>query len=44
MVSNLMHVLFPQIIDPDTRKILGKSQDGEMCVRGPTVMKGNQAK
>ena len=29
-----------QIIDPDSGDILGPNQDGEMCVRGPTVMKG----
>ena len=29
-----------QIIDPDTGKFLGPNQDGEMCIRGPTVMKG----
>ena len=29
-----------QIINQETRAILGPHQDGEICIRGPTVMKG----
>ena len=29
-----------QIIDVDTGATLGPGQDGEMCIRGPTIMKG----
>ena len=38
------YVTFTQIIDADTGKILGPNQDGEICVRGPTVMKGEATK
>lgn len=44
LVLGSVGVLLPnlecKIIDPDTGKILGPNQDGEMCIRGPTVMKG----
>lgn len=39
-VSVLLSNLECKIIDPDTGDILGPNQDGEMCFRGPTVMKG----
>ena len=30
----------PQVIDVETEETLGPGQDGEICVKGPTVMKG----
>ncbi|KAL9952228.1 hypothetical protein ACROYT_G039450 [Oculina patagonica] len=39
-VGLLLPNLECKIIDPDTGKILGPNQDGEVCVRGPIVMKG----
>ena len=32
---------FTQIVDVSTGDVLGPHQDGEICVKGPTVMKGN---
>ncbi|KAI8420799.1 hypothetical protein MSG28_008004 [Choristoneura fumiferana] len=29
-----------KIVDPKTREILGPNQRGEICIRGPTLMKG----
>ena len=29
-----------QVIDPKTAAMLGPGRDGEICVRGPTIMKG----
>lgn len=29
-----------KIVDPETRKILGPNQSGEICLRGPVFMKG----
>ena len=29
-----------QVIDVETGEALGPGQDGEICVKGPTVMKG----
>ena len=29
-----------QIINQETQAILGPHEDGEICIRGPTVMKG----
>ena len=34
---------YEQIVDVSTGAILGPHQDGEICVRGPTVMKGIEA-
>lgn len=34
---------YEQIVDVSTGAILGTHQDGEICVRGPTVMKGIEA-
>ena len=30
----------PQVVDVETGEALGPGQDGEICVKGPTVMKG----
>jgi 4-coumarate--CoA ligase len=27
-------------VDPETRKVLGANEHGEICVKGPIVMKG----
>ena len=29
-----------QIVDPETRKTLARGETGEVCVRGPQMMKG----
>ena len=29
-----------QIVDPDTNKVLGPNERGEVCARGPQIMKG----
>ena len=29
-----------QVVDQKTQAILGSYEDGEICIRGPTVMKG----
>jgi len=39
-VGFLLPNLECKIIDLDTGKTLGPNQDGEMCIRGPIVMKG----
>ncbi|KAL9952229.1 hypothetical protein ACROYT_G039451 [Oculina patagonica] len=39
-VGVLLPNLECKIIDPETGKVLGPNQDGEMCIRGPIVMKG----
>lgn len=30
----------PQVVDVETGEALDPGQDGEICVKGPTVMKG----
>ena len=32
-----------QVVDVETGENLGHSQDGEICVKGPTVMKGKNS-
>ncbi|GAB1607340.1 4-coumarate--CoA ligase 2-like [Argonauta hians] len=39
-VGNLLPDTAAKIIDPETHEILGPMQTGELCVRGPQVMKG----
>ena len=39
---HLLLIICFQIIDLDTGRTLGPNQDGEMCIRGPTVMKGER--
>ena len=36
-------LLLSQIVNPDTGENLGPNKDGEMCIRGPVVMKGKTA-
>lgn len=31
-----------KVVDPDTGFSLGRNQAGEICIRGPQIMKGNQ--
>ena len=35
------HHFFLQVVDIQTGEPLGPNQNGEVCIRGPTVMKGN---
>ena len=35
-----MDILFLQIVNIENGTELGPNEDGEICVRGPTVMKG----
>ena len=37
-----MKYLLEQVVNPDTGEILGPNQDGEICVKGPLVMKGEK--
>lgn len=32
-----------QVVDVETGEALGHGQDGEICVKGPTVMKGKNS-
>lgn len=39
-VGRLLPNMECKVINPDTGEILGPNKDGEICVKGPTVMKG----
>ena len=39
---HLTNILFLQIVNIENGAELGRNEDGEICVRGPTVMKGKK--
>ena len=33
-------IIIDQVVDPETKSVLGQGGRGELCVRGPQIMKG----
>jgi len=42
--NNGLPVLISQVVNIESGTELGANEDGEVCVRGPTVMKGKMQK
>lgn len=40
LTLSMTYIVYLQVVDIDTRKRLGPNENGEICLKGPLIMKG----